>query len=42
MARLLGMGASLGLPIDHNPTNLTLDSHAPRVGIVMLSVEFLA
>ena len=32
----------LSLPIDNNPTNLTLDSHSPGIRIVMFRVQFLA
>lgn len=37
--RLLCMRPCLCLPVHHNPANLTLDSHAPGIGIIMLRVQ---
>ena len=42
MPRLLSMRARLRLPIHHDPANLTLDSHAPSIGIIMLRVQLPA
>jgi hypothetical protein len=42
MSSLLSMRPCLCLPIHHDPANLTLDSHAPRIGIIMLRVQLPA
>jgi hypothetical protein len=42
MSSLLSMRPRLCLPIHHNPANLTLDSHAPGIGIIMLRVQLPA
>jgi hypothetical protein len=41
MARLLCMSARLSLPVNNDAAYIALDSHPPRVGVVMLSLEFL-
>ena len=42
MSRLLGVRASLRFSVHHDPANLAPDSHASRIGVVMLRVQFLA